>query len=63
MLLMLSAFLQAQNSSYTKPHSCMEGTVPSLYNWKDIETKFSKRLHITTAESKSFLNMQLNGII
>src|ERR1700757_3907972 len=54
MLLVLSAFLQAQNSSYTKLHSCMEGTVPSLYNWKDIETKFSKRLHITIAESKSF---------
>ena len=54
MLLVLSAFLQAQNQLYTKPHSCMDEVTPSLYNWKEIETKFAKRLHITPAESKNF---------
>jgi gliding motility-associated-like protein len=54
MLLVLSAFLQAQNQVYTKPHSCMDEVTPSLYNWKEIETKFSKRLNITNAECKNF---------
>ena len=54
MLLMLSAFLQAQNLLYTKPHSCTDEVTPSLYNWNEIETKFTKRLHITQAECKNF---------
>ncbi|HKC67964.1 MAG TPA: PKD domain-containing protein [Bacteroidia bacterium] len=51
---MLSVFLQAQNRTFTKPHVCTEVTTPSLYNWKDIETKFCKRLHITIAECRFF---------
>jgi len=54
MLLLLSVFLQAQNQIYTKPHSCMDEVTPALYNWKEVETKFSKRLHITPIECKDF---------
>jgi len=54
MFLLLSSFLQAQNRLSTKSHSCMDETTPSLYNWKEVETKFTKRLHITPYESKSF---------
>jgi gliding motility-associated-like protein len=54
MLLLLSVFLQAQNHAYTKLHSCMDEVAPSLYNWNDIETKFSMRLNITNAECKNF---------
>jgi gliding motility-associated-like protein len=46
-------FLQAQNQGYTKPHSCMNET-PALYNWQDVETRLSKRLHISMAECKNF---------
>ncbi|MFI5142157.1 MAG: PKD domain-containing protein, partial [Bacteroidia bacterium] len=32
----------------------MDEVTPTLYNWNEIETKFSKRLNITNAECKSF---------
>src|SRR5665213_1201738 len=53
MLLLLSAFLQAQNKGNTH-HSCMDEAPPALYDWKEIENKFSKQLHISSTESKNF---------
>jgi gliding motility-associated-like protein len=54
LLVIFCVFLQAQNQGYTKPHSCMDEGTPSLYNWQDIEAKFSKRLHISIVECKNF---------
>ncbi len=54
LLVIFCVLLQAQNQVYTKPHSCMDEGTPFLYNWQDIETKFSKRLHISMVECKSF---------
>ena len=54
LLVILCVFLQAQNQILTKPHSCMDKGIPALYNWQDIETKLSNRLHISTADCKNF---------
>jgi gliding motility-associated-like protein len=52
-LLLLSSFLWAQNPDRPANHSCLE-QVPTLYNWSEIETEFSKDLNITISQTKTF---------
>jgi hypothetical protein len=51
LLCALSVFIEAQNSN--RLDNCLSHS-KSLYNWQEIENRFSKQLRITPAQSKAF---------